>query len=195
MKLHPAILGTIVSTCAMGQGFGVSLGLSVAKPRSLEGTTFSNQIGGYLGGSYRWKELTFGAGYKTPGKSTITYSGAESNDEFKWSYSEAFLHYGLPFRGESVTQRFIIGGASRYETTKAEDQAMGFSASDSRNRFWWRAGYEVEGEVEQVFTSFGVFYSGTSKDSYDPSKSYSPQEALRIFAPTSEIQVLLTFRF
>ena len=178
----------------MAQGFGISLGLSGAKPRSIQETTFTNQLGAYLGASYRWKEVTLGAAYKTPGKSTVSYFGFESSDEFKWSYSEASLQYGMPFVGQNATQRIILGGAMRFENTKVEDNA-GFSASASYNRFWWRAGYEVEGEVDKVLTSFGVFYAGTKKETFDPLKDYTTTEAQRLFAPVAEFQVLLTFRF
>jgi len=189
------LLTLFVSSWAMAQGFGISLGLSGAKPRSIQDTTFTNQLGAYLGASYRWKEFTLGAAYKTAGKSTISYSGFESKDEFKWSYSEASLQYGIPFKGESVTQRILLGGAMRFENTKAEDNTIGLSVSANYNRFWWRAGYEIEGEVDQVFTSLGVFYAGTSKETFDPNKDYTTKEAQRLFAPTNEFQIMVTFRF
>lgn len=195
MQIRTLILTLLVSSWAMAQGFGISLGLSSAKPRSIDGTTFNNQLGAYIGGSYRWKELTFGLGYRTPGKSTITYDGVESKDEFKWSFSEASLTYGIPFRGADLTQRILLGAAARRETTKAEDTIVGMSASDNRNRIWWKVGYELEGEVDEVRTSLGLFYAGASKETYNPTKDYTPQEALRLFAPTSELQIMVTFRF
>ncbi|HCZ33018.1 MAG TPA: hypothetical protein DHV93_05920 [Holophagaceae bacterium] len=189
------LLTCFISSLAMAQGFGITLGLSSAKPQSIQDASMTNQLGAYLGASYRWKEFTFGGAYKTPGKSTISYSGFESKDEFKWSYSEASLQYGIPFKGESVTHRLLLGGAMRFEHTKAEDSTIGLSASSNFNRFWWRAGYEVEGEVEEVFTSLGLFYAGTSRDSFDPNRDYTTKEVHRLFSPTAEFQVVLTFRF
>ena len=195
MRIRTLLLTLLVSSWAMAQGFGITLGLSGAKPQSIEDTTFTNQLGAYLGASYRWKELTIGAAYKTPGKSTVSYSGIESSDEYKWSYSEASLQYGIPFVGQNATHRIILGGAMRFETAKAEDSAINVSASASYNRVWWRAGYEIEGEVDKVLTSFGIFYAGTKKEGYDTNQDYTPKQVLKIFAPNTEFQMVLTFRF
>lgn len=195
MRTRSLLTLFLISGCAMAQGFGITLGLSVAKPRSIEDTTFSSQAGAYLGASYRWKEFTLGAAYRTPGKSSITYAGLESKDEFKWSYSEVSAQYGLAFPTAGATHRILLGVASRFESIKAEDTVLNFSNSASNTRIWGRLGYEAEAEVDKVLTSFGLFYSATAKKAFDPAKDYTPAEALRLFSPTSEFLVVLTFRF
>lgn len=180
------------------EGFGITLGANSAAAQKIELVQPEARTAFYAGLSYQYKWLEAGVSYQAKAKSKILTDGEAFGDKYSWGYFDVNASLVVPlFVRERSAHSFLLGAALRFEKAEylweAEDDT--WQVTDKASRLWIKTGYRytVKGETMQTEIFMGAAFA--KKASYDPEKEYTEQQSLRLYAPSTELLMSVTFRF
>lgn len=187
------ILASVTASTLSAQSFGIQIGAAQVKPQTVETISADAKVAAVFGASLNWSSLSVEAFQSSKQGFGLREEGELSDVSLGWNYRGVGLTYYPTIHGQ---HRAILGVMVRREVLEAPsaDQII----RDTRNRTWGRVGYEYVVRLEDPQSptiGFGFSYAFTKRDKVDVSKDYTTAEALRLFAPYSEISATIAIRF